>query len=47
MRVLVCDPAYPLDDVREALPDAETGTVSDAGPGVAAWPRHSTAAVDR
>jgi D-3-phosphoglycerate dehydrogenase len=36
MRVLVCDPAYPLDDVREALPDAETGTVSDAGPGVAA-----------
>jgi D-3-phosphoglycerate dehydrogenase / 2-oxoglutarate reductase len=36
MRVLVCDPGYPLDDVRESLPDAEAGTVADGGPGVAA-----------
>jgi D-3-phosphoglycerate dehydrogenase len=36
MRVLVCDPTYPLDDVREALPAAEFGTVAEAGEGVAA-----------
>ncbi len=36
MRVLVCDPTYPLDDVRQHLPDAEFGNVADAGPGVAA-----------
>jgi D-3-phosphoglycerate dehydrogenase / 2-oxoglutarate reductase len=36
VRVLVCDPTYPLDDVRQYLPDAEFGNVGDAGPGVAA-----------
>jgi phosphoglycerate dehydrogenase-like enzyme len=36
VRVLVCDPEYPLDLVRSILPEAEPGTVADAGPGVAA-----------
>jgi D-3-phosphoglycerate dehydrogenase len=36
VRVLVCDPTYPLADVRQFLPDAEFGSVAEAGPGVAA-----------
>lgn len=36
MRVLVCDPTYPLDDVRESLPAAEFGTVAEAGADVVA-----------
>jgi D-3-phosphoglycerate dehydrogenase / 2-oxoglutarate reductase len=36
MRVLVCDPSYPLDDVREELPAAEFGTVAGAAAGVTA-----------
>ena len=35
-RVLVCDDWYPMDAVREALPQAERCDVSDGGPGVAA-----------
>jgi phosphoglycerate dehydrogenase-like enzyme len=34
--VLVCDVWYPMDAVREALPQAERGDVSGGGPGVAA-----------
>jgi D-3-phosphoglycerate dehydrogenase / 2-oxoglutarate reductase len=34
--VLVCDPWYPLEQVREILPGARTGSVAEAGPGVAA-----------
>jgi D-3-phosphoglycerate dehydrogenase / 2-oxoglutarate reductase len=30
-RVLVCDPTYPLDRVREILPDAEHGSLAEAG----------------
>jgi D-3-phosphoglycerate dehydrogenase len=36
VRVLVCDPSYPLDEVRQYLPDAEFGNAADAGPGVIA-----------
>ena len=36
MRILVCDPTYPLDDVRVHLPAAEFGSVAEAGPGVVA-----------
>jgi D-3-phosphoglycerate dehydrogenase / 2-oxoglutarate reductase len=36
VRILVCDPAYPLDLVRSILPSAEPGQVSTASDGVAA-----------
>jgi D-3-phosphoglycerate dehydrogenase len=36
VRVLVCDPTYPLDDVRAHLPEAEFGSVAEAGAGVVA-----------
>jgi phosphoglycerate dehydrogenase-like enzyme len=36
VRVLVCDASYPLDDVRALLPDAEPGSVAQAGPGAVA-----------
>ena len=36
VRVLVCDPSYPLDDVHAHLPEAEYGSVAEAGEGVAA-----------
>ncbi|MGZ4272946.1 MAG: NAD(P)-dependent oxidoreductase, partial [Solirubrobacteraceae bacterium] len=36
MRVLVCDPQYPIDLVRSVLPTAEPGSVRQAGAGVAA-----------
>ena len=35
-RVLICDPEFPLARAREILPQAETGRVADAGPGVVA-----------
>jgi D-3-phosphoglycerate dehydrogenase len=34
--VLVCDPSYPLERVREFLPDAEHGALADGGPGTRA-----------
>jgi D-3-phosphoglycerate dehydrogenase / 2-oxoglutarate reductase len=36
VRILVCDPSYPLDLVHAVLPDAEPGEVGAAGDGVAA-----------
>ena len=35
-RVLVCDDWYPMDAVRETLPQAERCDVAEGGPGVAA-----------
>jgi D-3-phosphoglycerate dehydrogenase / 2-oxoglutarate reductase len=35
-RVLICDAEFPLATAREILPQAETGGVADAGPGVVA-----------
>jgi D-3-phosphoglycerate dehydrogenase / 2-oxoglutarate reductase len=35
-RVLVCDPSYPLERVREFLPDAEHGALADGGAGTRA-----------
>jgi D-3-phosphoglycerate dehydrogenase / 2-oxoglutarate reductase len=35
-RVLICDSEFPLATAREILPQAETGRVADAGPGVVA-----------
>src|SRR5438477_12414083 len=32
MRVLVCDPEFPMDRVREIVPDAVAGALADAGP---------------
>jgi D-3-phosphoglycerate dehydrogenase len=36
MRILVCDPAYPIADVRKVLAEAEYGEVATAGAGVVA-----------
>jgi len=35
-RVLICDTEFPLATAREILPEAESGSIADAGPGVAA-----------
>ncbi len=35
-RVLICDPGFPRELVKEILPDADVGAVGDAGPGVTA-----------
>jgi D-3-phosphoglycerate dehydrogenase / 2-oxoglutarate reductase len=35
-RVLICDSEFPLATARQILPEAETGRVADAGPGVVA-----------
>lgn len=34
--VLICDPGFPLELVKDMLPDADVGPVGGAGPGVAA-----------
>ena len=31
-RILVCDPTYPMERVREVLPEATAGAVADGGP---------------
>jgi len=35
-RVLICDTEFPIATAREILPEAEAGSVADAGPGIAA-----------
>jgi D-3-phosphoglycerate dehydrogenase len=35
-RVLICDPGFPRELIRDILPQADVGTVAEAGPGVVA-----------
>ena len=35
-RVLICDPGCPRELIRDILPQADVGTVADAGPGIVA-----------